>query len=263
MNDERTFSLTLPREPFSFSGKLISLVWALELIVEPARTWSARNSCCRRPARRSFSVKARENPFASDPRHRDDRYTCPDGGIETLIARLAALGYRAAIVGPHGCRQDDPARGPRAGAAGARIPLSGPCVSPRTIAAVPADWPSHASLLGPRDIVCLDGCGAAVGNPVALVSLARTARGRLDRHVAREGRLPLLIECTTSADLLEGIVRRLSPAPAAGAPSSADLFRRHQGNLRDALRELYDFPRNCAPLSARSFVTPAGYTACR
>jgi hypothetical protein len=35
MNDERTFSLTLPREPYSFSGKLISLVWALELIVEP------------------------------------------------------------------------------------------------------------------------------------------------------------------------------------------------------------------------------------
>jgi hypothetical protein len=35
MNDDRTFSLTLPRQPFSFSGKLISLVWALELIVEP------------------------------------------------------------------------------------------------------------------------------------------------------------------------------------------------------------------------------------
>ena len=30
-------------------------------------------------------------------------------------------------------------------------------------------------------------------------------------------------------------------SPAADAPSSADLFRRHQGNLRDALRELYDF----------------------
>lgn len=35
MNDDRTFSLTLPRQPYSFSGKLISLVWALELIVEP------------------------------------------------------------------------------------------------------------------------------------------------------------------------------------------------------------------------------------
>jgi len=35
MHDDRTFSLTLPRQPYSFSGKLISLVWALELIVEP------------------------------------------------------------------------------------------------------------------------------------------------------------------------------------------------------------------------------------
>ena len=35
MNDDRTFSLVLPRQPYSFSGKLVSLVWALELIVEP------------------------------------------------------------------------------------------------------------------------------------------------------------------------------------------------------------------------------------
>lgn len=35
MNDDRTFLVRLPRQPFSFSGKLISLVWALELIVEP------------------------------------------------------------------------------------------------------------------------------------------------------------------------------------------------------------------------------------
>lgn len=34
-NDDRTFSLTLPRQPFSCSGKLVSIVWALELIVEP------------------------------------------------------------------------------------------------------------------------------------------------------------------------------------------------------------------------------------
>jgi hypothetical protein len=34
-HDDRAFSLTLPRQPYSFSGKLISLVWALEMIVEP------------------------------------------------------------------------------------------------------------------------------------------------------------------------------------------------------------------------------------
>jgi hypothetical protein len=34
-HDQRTFRFTLPREPHSFSGKLISLVWAIELIVGP------------------------------------------------------------------------------------------------------------------------------------------------------------------------------------------------------------------------------------
>lgn len=34
-NDERAFSFTLPAAPYSFSGKLISLIWAVELILEP------------------------------------------------------------------------------------------------------------------------------------------------------------------------------------------------------------------------------------
>lgn len=33
--DSRTFSLKLPQAPYSFSGKLISLVWALELLAKP------------------------------------------------------------------------------------------------------------------------------------------------------------------------------------------------------------------------------------
>jgi len=33
--DHRDFTLPLPREPYSFSGRLISLIWAIELIVEP------------------------------------------------------------------------------------------------------------------------------------------------------------------------------------------------------------------------------------
>mgnify|MGYP001125599702 CR=1 FL=1 len=33
--DQREFRLTLPEAPYSFSGKLISLIWALELVAEP------------------------------------------------------------------------------------------------------------------------------------------------------------------------------------------------------------------------------------
>jgi hypothetical protein len=55
------------------------------------------------------------------------------------------------------------------------------------------------------------------------------------------GRLPTLIECTTSLELLRGLVRELAPneLPAV-EPMLGGLFERHAGNLRLCLRELYD-----------------------
>jgi len=35
LEEGRRFSFALPPEPFSFSGQLVSLIWALELVVEP------------------------------------------------------------------------------------------------------------------------------------------------------------------------------------------------------------------------------------
>ncbi|HEV2856406.1 MAG TPA: hypothetical protein VHC97_26690 [Thermoanaerobaculia bacterium] len=35
LQDRRAFRVRLPEGPYSFSGKLISLAWALELVVEP------------------------------------------------------------------------------------------------------------------------------------------------------------------------------------------------------------------------------------
>ena len=34
-NDERSFHFTFPQAPYTFSGALISLIWAVELLVEP------------------------------------------------------------------------------------------------------------------------------------------------------------------------------------------------------------------------------------
>jgi hypothetical protein len=34
-SEERAFSFTLPQAPYSFSGRLISLIWAVELVIEP------------------------------------------------------------------------------------------------------------------------------------------------------------------------------------------------------------------------------------
>jgi hypothetical protein len=185
-------------------------------------------------------VKARENPFRAEHVIATIRYTCPDGGLDALIARLAALRYRAAIVGPHGAGKTTLLEdlGQALHDRGFRVVfvrLATDCRRP------PDSWPALAASLGPRDIVCVD--GAEQLSPAAWLSVRwRTRRaGGLIITSHAHGRLPLLIECTTSADLLERIVSRLSPAPAAGAPSAADLFGRHHGNLREALRELYDF----------------------
>jgi hypothetical protein len=35
--DVRTFSFKAPDSPYSFSGKLISLIWAVEVVLEPKR----------------------------------------------------------------------------------------------------------------------------------------------------------------------------------------------------------------------------------
>lgn len=36
--EQRDFSITLPDAPYSFSGKIISLIWALELVAQPSGT---------------------------------------------------------------------------------------------------------------------------------------------------------------------------------------------------------------------------------
>jgi hypothetical protein len=38
--ESRTFQFCLPESPFSFSGKLISLIWAIELVAQPVKAVS-------------------------------------------------------------------------------------------------------------------------------------------------------------------------------------------------------------------------------
>jgi hypothetical protein len=69
------------------------------------------------------------------------------------------------------------------------------------------------------------------------VRRARRARGLvITSH--RTGLLPTLVECETSVPLLRAILDDLHPEHVGD--SAEDLFTRHRGNVRDALRELYD-----------------------
>lgn len=168
------------------------------------------------------------------------RYRLSGTTWEDLLDRLAALRYRAAVVGPHGSGKttllEDLA--PRLAARGFRI---------RTITlkeAHPRLEARDRSLLrslAPRDCLLLDGA-ERLGRLAWLGARYRCrAAGGLVVTTHRPGLLPMLIECRTSPELLAGIVSDLlGPEAHRLQVTPEELFRRHAGNLRDAIRELYD-----------------------
>jgi hypothetical protein len=180
-------------------------------------------------------VLPRDNPFAVQ-RVLEIRYRFPAGLTwENLLDRLAALNWRAAIMGPHGHGKttllEDLA--PRLETRGFRVQT----ISLRE---------SHPRLdrkdrivlrdLGPQDILFLDGAEQLGWLSWRLLRLRTRRAGGLVITSHRLGLLPTLFECKTTPELLAGIVGEL-----AGAEVDAEeLYARHGGNVRDALRELYD-----------------------
>lgn len=59
--DRRGFRLRLPAGPFSFSGKLISLLWALEVVAEPGGR-AGRTEITVSPTRREILIQPQAPP---------------------------------------------------------------------------------------------------------------------------------------------------------------------------------------------------------
>ena len=181
-------------------------------------------------------MRAADNPFAVQKVLRI-RYRLSHQTWEGLLERLAALRYRAAIVGPHGRGKttllEDLA--PRLEALGFRIRS----VTFHTGDRQPSRDQREALFrnLSPRDLLCVDGV-EQLGRIARLALLTRSqAAGGLLITSHIPGLLPTLLECRTSPELLDGIVRDLL---GRDDDRSADLFVKHDGNLREALREMYD-----------------------
>lgn len=209
-------------------------------------------------------MKARDNPFRVARVLSAIRYEIPAGngddvritssasdtsdasggsGAVVLLPRLEALRYRAAIVGPHGSGKTtllEDLEGVLAARGFRIIHIRLDTDDPRLPGERRTQARSSARVLGADDIICLD--GAEQLGPIAWMRFrwrSRRAGGLIVTTHAR-GRLSTLIECVTSVGLLQRIMRRLAPDELVTAPSAADLFTRHHGNIRDALRELYD-----------------------
>jgi hypothetical protein len=183
----------------------------------------------------STRALARNNPFASN-RVQGLRYRLPEGLTwEELIDRLAALGWRGALVGSHGRGKTTLLEelAPRLVAHGFQV---------RTITLRDdhprlgrAEWDLLRGLRE-EDVLFLD--GAELLGRLAWLRARWLCRrvGGIVITSHRPGLLPTLLECETTPALLAGIVREL-----AGETSNVEeLFVRHSGNLRSALREMYD-----------------------
>jgi len=183
-------------------------------------------------------VRARDNPFRTEQVLRV-RYRLPSGTWEDLLDRLDALGRRAAIVGPQGSGKTTlledlaprlRARGftPRDLRLDTETPRFEPGVLDRFFAA-----------LRPHDVILFD--GAEQLGWLAWSRFERRSRATAGLIITghRPGRLPSLLETSTTPELLEGLIEEILGGRAPELQPRT-LFQKHGGNLREALRELYD-----------------------
>ena len=182
-------------------------------------------------------ITAKNNPFATD-RVLQIRYMPQTCTWDELLARLESMRCRAAIVGADGTGKttliEDIAR---------RLTEQGlSCRSIFVTMDIPAPSGQIKEILDGEafNVLLIDGAD----------HLKRFVWHRIKRKINRRNMglvitshrphmLPTLIECSTTPKLLKEIVAELSPHTANAEPIE-NLYRRHRGNIRNALRELYD-----------------------
>ena len=181
------------------------------------------------------TVRPVDNPFASN---RIDGLTYRFAGddVTTVLDRLARHGFRGAVVGPHGSGKTTLLGTLAAHLSGqpVRIRLDGATLHPLRTAVATLPNPVE-----PRHALLID--GAELLGPVDWWRLCWRMRHAVAVVITghRAGRLPTVHECATTAELLRDLVRELDPTTAE-AVDIDDLFHRHDGNLRECFRELYD-----------------------
>jgi hypothetical protein len=185
-------------------------------------------------------MRARDNPFSVD-RIAAVPYHPIHGTVDEILARLEQLNNRAAIIGPNGSgktmlleqlQQTFERRG---------VPTKLIFVND-TSPLTPAQCRKFLSELSPQELVLLDGADA-IRRSCWLLFRRHTIRHAAGLVVTshRPGLLPTLVECAPTPALLQQIVDELAPPDHCVAPALLDdLYRRHEGNLRTCLRDLYD-----------------------
>lgn len=187
-------------------------------------------------------MKARCNPFRSERVLRTIRFQPVDRDWSALMQRLAETRYRAAIIGPKGSGKTTLLEDlqPRLRARGfstamVRLTLERRRVSTAERAAL--------ARLQSGTVVLVDGADLLAPWRWWLLRNSTRAAAGLIVTSHRRALLPPLLHTTTSPALLNRIVQQLiqeSDSSTLNEHEIGGLYRRHDGNIRDALRELYD-----------------------
>jgi hypothetical protein len=202
-------------------------------------------------------LRAADNPFAV---HRvlRQRYRLSESAWTGLLERLARLGWRGALAGPKGSGKTTLLEdlGERLTKRGLRTYLLSLHDDRRAL-------PSGMPRFGASDIVLCDGAEQLTSVDWWRLRLATSGARGLVITAHTSPRLPILFRCSTSPELLRDIIACLGVALSAG--ECATLHAAHAGNVREAIRELYDTARwwrgpvpprpNTAPTA---FARPAG-----
>jgi hypothetical protein len=190
------------------------------------------------PSGRVTKPRPGDNPFRS-ARVDALAYRPPEaGGIEAIEAAWGRHHFRGALVGPHGhgktTLMHELVRRYERKHAGSAV----------RVVQVSAEhgWLSPALRYAVRDrggLLVVDGVDLL--GPVARWRLRRR-RGALLVTTHRAIGLPTIAVCRTTPRLLGELVDELSPTASAalGDAEIQALWQRHDGNVRRALRELYD-----------------------
>ena len=185
-------------------------------------------------------MKARENPFRTD-RVLALRYRPRDETLKQLLDRLHRIGYRAAIVGPHGTGKTTLLEDiePELRVLGFRTKLLHFYDKKRRFRR--GEMKRFFAELTRQEFILLDGAEQMSALQWQWFKVRSKKAGGLLITAHKKGMLPTLTECATSPELLEEIISELLIGETAlRSGRSRELFKAHQGNIRSVLREMYD-----------------------
>ncbi len=184
-------------------------------------------------------MKARENPFRTEQVGRL-AYRFAQGSMEQLLTNLEQKNWRGAIVGPKGTGKTlliDELQ-PRLAAAGYTVKRIRLDESHRTFSRRFLD--DFAGQIRPGDFILFDGAEQMKAMIWMRFRWSVRRAGGMVITCHRPGRLPTLLKTRTSPQLLEDLAQQLAGLQAPDRAECERLFAVHHGNIRNALRELYD-----------------------